>query len=223
MQETIKVIQDGVIALEKWCQKWCVSLNPIKSQLVCFTKCPRHKKEIDDLKPTVRLFGEDIAIVAEATYLGVIFDSRLTWEPQFRHMTTKAYKTLNLLRHLSSLSKNPDPNTMISLYRSIILPIFEYGSVSFINAAEVHHEKLQLVQNQALRAVMKCPRYVATKDLHDCTGSINIKSHLISDAKRRLQTMRKNSPIIGKVIEEYQALKHIQENPSPLDVIANQG
>ena len=50
-----------------------------------------------------------------------------------------------------------------------------------------------------------------------------VQSTLISDAKRRMQIMRKNSPIIGKVIEEYQALKHIQENPSPLDVIANQG
>ena len=152
-----------------------------------------------------------------------IFDSRLTWEPQFRQMTTKAYKRLNLMRHLSSLSKNPDPNIMISLYKSIILPIFEYGSVCFINAAEVHHDKLQLVQNQALRVVMKCPRYVATKDLHDCTGSIDIKSHLISDAKHRLQNMRKNSPIIGRVIAEHQTLRHIQENSLPLDIIAKQG
>ena len=112
---------------------------------------------------------------------------------------------------------------MISLYKSIILPIFEYGSVCFINAAEVHHDKLQLVQNQALRVVMKCPRYVATKDLHDCTGSVNIKNHLISDAKHRLQIMRKNSPIIGKVIAEHQTLRHIQENASPLDITANQG
>ena len=34
--------------------------------------------------------------------------------------------------------------------------------------------------------------------------------------------MRKNSPIIGKVIVEYQALQHIQENASPLDILANQ-
>ena len=55
------------------------------------------------------------------------------------------------------------------------------------------------------------------------TASVNIKNHLISDAKHRLQIMRKNSPIIGKVIAEHQTLRHIQENASPLDIIANQG
>ena len=134
-------------------------------------------------------------------------------------MTTKAYKRLNLLRHLSSLSKDPNPNTMIHLYRSIIRPLFEYSSICIINAAEVHMDKIQLLQNQALRVVMKCPRYVSTKDLHDGTGSHPIKNHLISDAKHRLQIMRRNSPIVGKVIAEYQTLRHIKENASPLDIL----
>ena len=168
------------------------------------------------------MFGEDVPVVSEATYLGVIFDTRLTWGPQFRKMTARAYQRLNLLRHLSSLSKNPNPNTMIHLYRSVIRPIFEYASICVINAAEVHLNKIQLLQNQALRIVMKSPRYISTKDLHDCTGSSLIKSYLISEAKHRLQIMRKNSPIVSKVIAEHQSLKHIQENASPLDILANQ-
>lgn len=221
VQETISKIQDGVNALEKWCQKWFVQLNPLKSQLVIFTKCPRHKAEIEELKPTIKLFGQNVPIVAEATYLGVTFDSRLTWEPQFKMMTTKAYKRLNMLRHLSSLSKNPNPNTMIHLYRSIIRPIFEYGSVCTINAAEVHLNKIQILQNQALRAVTKCHKYTSIVDLHDITGSSLITKHLILDAKHRIQMMRKNSQIVEKVIEEYKSVQHIQENASPLDIIAN--
>ena len=111
---------------------------------------------------------------------------------------------------------------MIHLYRSVIRPIFEYASICVINAAEVHLNKIQLLQNQALRIVMKSPRYISTKDLHDCTGSSLIKSYLISEAKHRLQIMRKNSPIVSKVIAEHQSLQHIQENASPLDILANQ-
>ena len=111
---------------------------------------------------------------------------------------------------------------MIHLYNSIIRPIFDYGSICIINAADVHLDKLQLLQNQALRVVMNCPRYVPVKDLHDGTGTHVIKSHLISDAKHRLQVMRKNSPIIGKVLSQHQALSHIRENASPLDIINNQ-
>ena len=199
-----------------------MALNPLKSQLVIYTKCPRHKKQIDNLKSTVKLFGQDIPIIAEATFLGVIFDTRLTWGSQFSKMTTKAYKRINILRHLASLCTKPNPNTLIHLYRSIIRPIFEYGSLCYINAAEVHLEKLQLLQNQALRVVMQSPKFTSIKDLHDCTGSSLIKDHLISDARHRLQTMRKNSPLIQNVMTDYQTVRHIHENASPLDILANQ-
>ena len=186
-----------------------------------FTKCPRHKKEIEELNPTIKLFGQNVPVVAEATFLGVIFDTRLTWASQFAKMTTKAYKRLNVIRHLASLSTKPDPNTLIKLYRCIIQPIFEYGSLCYINAAEVHLDKLQLIQNQALRVVTQSPRYTSIKDLHDCTGSSSVKSHLIAQAERRLETMLKSSPLIQRVITDYQALRHIQENASPLGVLAN--
>ena len=155
--------------------------------------------------------------------MGIIFDSRLTWEINLgASVQENDNKSLPEIEPSSSLSQKPNPNSMIHLYRSIIRPIFEYGSVCIINAAEHHLGKIQLVQNQALRIVMKSPRYTSIHDLHDCTGTPLIKNYLISDAKHRLQIMRKNSPIIGKVIVEYQALQHIQENASPLDILANQ-
>ena len=40
VQETMEILQEGVFALEQWCKKWFVALNPLKSQLVIFTKCP---------------------------------------------------------------------------------------------------------------------------------------------------------------------------------------
>ena len=136
-------------------------------------------------------------------------------------MTCKAYKRLNLLRHLSSLFKTPSPNTMIHLYNTLIRPIFEYGSICIINAAECHMNKLQLLQNQALRVVTKNPMYISIKDLHDITGTQPIKTHLISDARRRLGKMRKNTRIVDQVIQEYNLVKNIHENQSPLDILTN--
>ena len=37
-------IREGVARLEEWCRKWHVTLSPVKSKLIVFTKCPRHKK-----------------------------------------------------------------------------------------------------------------------------------------------------------------------------------
>ena len=145
--------------LEQWCRKWFVTLNPLKSQLVVFTKCFRHKKEIEDTVFTVKLFEQNIQIIPEAIFLGVTFDQRMTMEPQFRKITTRVYKRLNLLRRISSLAKKTNPNILAHLYRSVIMPIFENSSICFINAAEVHMEKFQLLQNMALRVTMNSPRY----------------------------------------------------------------
>ena len=64
-----------------------------------------------------------------------------------------------------------------------------------------------------------CPQYMTIKDLHDCTGTPYIKNHLITHARKQLHTMRQNSPIICKVIQDYNSIKHIQMNPSTLDIL----
>ena len=218
---TIANIQRNLTRLEQWCKKWMVVLNPVKSQLVIFTKCFRHKSEMEKNNFKVKLFGHDITITTEAIFLGVIFDQRLTWEPQIRKLTTRAYQRLNLLRRISTLAKEPNPNILAQLYKSIIIPIFEYGSICYINAAEVHMEKLQLLQNMALRITTKSPRYISITDLHDCTGFGPISDHLISFAKRRFEVMRQHSPILESSIRRYDQVKHILANRSPLDVLYN--
>ena len=143
----------------------------------------------------------------------------MTFEPQYKKIITRAFKRLNLLRRISALAKTPSPNILAQLYKSLIIPIFEYGSICSINAAEVHIEKMQLLQNMALRVITKSPAYITIYDLHDCTGFLPIKHHLISFAKLRFEAMRKNTSILEKSIEDYHQVKHIRENKSILDII----
>ena len=74
------------------------------------------------------------------------------------------------------------PDKMVDLYNTIVRSIFEYGSISFVNAAEVHMDKLQILQNQALRVVMKSPRYMAIKDLPQVALLEVVHQHLEAKA-----------------------------------------
>ena len=213
-------LQAEIVKVENWCRRWQVSLNPSKSKLVVFSKCPRHKDEIERNGLTIQLFTESIQTCDEAEFLGVIFDSRLTWEPQTQKMLTKAYKRLNLLRSIASITKRPKPDNLLRIYEATIRSIFEYASLCIVNAAECHIEKLQLIQNQALRVILKTPSYVAINDLHDCSGLPRIKSHLKDFAKKRFDTMKSVSPLIKDVIEEYKTVQHISENASLFDIIS---
>ena len=116
-------------------------------------------------------------------------------------------------------SKHPKADILLKIYNATIRSIFEYASPCIVNAAETHLEKLQLVQNQALRVILKTPAYIAIKDLHDCSGLLRIKIHLKDFAKKRLHAMKGVSPLINKIIDEYKAVQHISENESLFDII----
>ena len=148
-----------------------------------------------------------------------LVDSRLTSEPHTKKMMMKSYKSLNLLRLISSLSKSHKPDNLLRIYQSTIRSIFEYSSLCVLNAAECHIEKLQVVQNQALRLILGTPSYVARKDLHDCAGIPTIKDHLTNFARERLKSMQSTSPLIARTIDNFKKVQHIRENASTLDVL----
>ena len=212
-------IQEGISALEMWCKKWQVLLNPAKSKVVIFTRCPRHRTEGPI---AIKLFNKDIPICAQAEFLGVIFDSYLTWEPQTAKIVSKAYSRINLLRVVSGLSRKKNPSLLVKLYSSIILPVFEYCSICIVSAADCHIQKLQVLQNQALRSVLNLPAYVSTADLHDASGSKLVLNHLIAFAQARLRSMLMSSPIVKDTLRKYEQVKHIHANKSPLDVLHGQ-
>ena len=78
-------MQEAITKLEQWCIKWRVTLSQAKSQLILFTKCFRRKDEVNE----IAFFQEQIAVTAKAKFLGIIFDSRFTWEAQFRKKVSK--------------------------------------------------------------------------------------------------------------------------------------
>ena len=81
-------------------------------------------------------------------------------------------------------------------------------------------QKLQLVQNQAMRIISKTPAYVAIDDLHDICGLPQIKVYLKECAQKKFSLMRRSSPLIDSIIAEYEEIKAIKENASILDVLA---
>ena len=113
-------------------------LNPLKSKVVIFTRCPRHKAEGP---VSITLFGKAIPTTSQAVFLGVISDSYLTWEPHTANIVAKAYSRLNLLRLVSGLTKKPNPSLLAKLYKSIILPIFELSqnNPSIVEATEYYY------------------------------------------------------------------------------------
>ena len=209
-------VQKSLNVMEKWCTKWRINLCPSKTKVILFTKCyTKHKS----LMPTLHLFHEQLTFVEEATFLGVKFNSSLTWEPQVRQLIAKAQPRLNLLRAMAAYSNNSNLNLLLQLYKAIVRPIFEYSSIAHVNAKDCHQNKLQCLQNAAIHSVLKTPSYISIKLLHDASGLPMLHERVINFAKKRLKSMKETSPLIQEIIDQFKSVSHINIWKSPLDFL----
>ena len=190
-------------------------MNTQKSQVIVFTKCPSHKQGNLALK----MFGEVIPMCNEVTYLGVVFDPRLTWEHQIKKICERSYGRLNLLRALAHQSKKHNATLLSQLYNSTIRSIFEYSSVCIVSAANVHLEKLQVIQNEALRIILRVPAYVSIARMNDSAGQKNVKEHLCAIAKERINRLQASSRLVQRTVDTYRKIRKNSYNTSPLDVV----
>ena len=86
---------------------------------------------------------------------------------------------------------------------------------------QTHLQKLQLIQNQAMRIISKSPAYVAIEDLHDICGLPYVKEYLMECARKKLTVIKKASTLVTDVLAEYNQVKSIKENASIFDILGN--
>jgi hypothetical protein len=93
-----------------------------------------------------------LPVVPSAEFLGLVLDSRLSWEPHLRQLRVSCERSLNILRVLSGASWGGDRTIMLRLYRSLVRSKLDYGSFIYGSATQgklrildpVHHEGIRL-------------------------------------------------------------------------------
>jgi len=102
-------------------------------------------------EPTLLLNGTPVPVVQETKFLGVVIDRKLSFIPHIKHLKDKCTKALNLLRVLAHTSWGADQETLLQLYRSLILSKLDYGCIVYGSARGSYLWMLDPIQNHALR------------------------------------------------------------------------
>lgn len=84
-------------------------------------------------------------------YLGITFDSKCLWKDHVEAISKKCVKRINFIRSVSGRSWGGHPLTMLTIYKSTIRPILEYGSYCFQNLANTHKLRIKRIQWRAIR------------------------------------------------------------------------
>jgi Reverse transcriptase (RNA-dependent DNA polymerase) len=80
-----------------------------KSKTVCMHFC---NKRTPHPKPSLRLCNTEIPVVNETKFLGIIFDSKLTFKHHIANLKKKCLKAMNLLRMVAHTEWGADSSTL---------------------------------------------------------------------------------------------------------------
>ena len=103
------------------------------------------------MDPVLKLDNDPIQFVKEAKFLGLIWDTKLTFEPHIKYLKARCQKSLNILKVLSRTEWGADQTTLLKLYRSLVRSKLDYGCIVYGSASKVALAKLDPVHNQGLR------------------------------------------------------------------------
>ena len=149
LQETKKKMQKFLDELALWFDVWNIKLNEGKTVMQTFTRRRNFNA------PVLRWKNRIIEMVNCHKLLGMYLDSpKLTWHAHIEHLYSDCNRRLNILKSLSSTTWGASRKMLRIFYISYIRSKIEYGCEIYSVASAVEFDKLNKIQNAALRVII---------------------------------------------------------------------
>ena len=117
-------------------------VNPSKTRGMLISR----SRTVEPLFPDLLIDGSVVEMVSELKILGVILDSKLSFEKQVRAIAASASMRVGILRKTMSVFR--DVTVVAKCFWAFILPVLEYCSPVWMSAATSHLSLLDRVVTQ---------------------------------------------------------------------------
>ena len=121
-----------------------MEVNPSKTKALVISRSRTKYPEF----PGLYLNGAPVEVVRELKLLGIILDSKLTFEAQIRSIVASTSSKLGILRKVAGLYC--DVEVVTRSFWSFVLPLLEYCSAVWSGAATCHLSLLDRVVRRAV-------------------------------------------------------------------------
>ena len=190
-------VQQNLNQVEKWLEKWRLTINIDKCQAVLYTK--RHSL-YRRLPPPLKLNGQEINWNTEAKYLGVILDQKLLFKSHINWIRARAFGRLKTLYPIINNKTHLNLKTALTLYKTLLRPIITYACPVWGNASKTHIQKLQVFQNKVLYTITKLPNFIPIWLLHEETHMETISEYIEKSMTRFNDSCQGHSnPMIARL------------------------
>ena len=137
-------IQNLLNIFSYWCKENKLSINAEKTKFVCFGTKQR-VKQYRDLK--LSLLDTFIQQVPSYKYLGITLDSGLNFNMQIQQTMKKVSHKLYIL---SKIRQFLTVKSAILIYKTMILPYFDYGDIVYMFSSINELNKLERLQERCI-------------------------------------------------------------------------
>ena len=101
--------------------------------------------------PSLMMGGDPIKVVKEMRFLGLVFDTKLSFLPHIRALKARCMKALDVLKVLSATEWGADSTILLQLYRALVRSKLDYGSTVYGSTRKSYVKLLDPVHHQGLR------------------------------------------------------------------------
>ena len=152
-------IEQDLVVLMNYFNTNLLSLNISKTKYMIFHS-PRKKIEAH---PDPRLEQIYIEKVEQFKYLGVHFDSVLSWDYHIKQLVRKTSVLCGFMKRVRSFVTN---NALLKFYYACIHSQFQYLTIVWGHACKSKLSRLQVLQNRCLKIVFNLPHFYPTRNLY---------------------------------------------------------
>ena len=144
LKSTIKIQTKNNEAIINWCNKNKLTLNASKTEAMWLTG--NLKLDTENFK--IKIYNNEINYVDSFKYLGLHIDTKLNFN---KHLSVLSSKILKQRHLLGRCRRFLTTNQSIFLFKTLVLPIFDYVDIFYGSGSKEQLEHLQVLQNNCLR------------------------------------------------------------------------
>ena len=215
-EDACSKLQQSINLFVLWCSINKLTINAKKTKLMMFGSRQKVKRSKGAV---VKVGGAKLSQVPSFKYLGMTLDSTLNFN---QHLMSVTRTILHKLHLLSKMRRYLVEDTAINIYKSMLLPYFDYGDVIYDKANAGPLKKLQTLQNKCLRLCLGRDNRFSTDAVHKLSKSPFLKdrrhAHVLNfmykrkDRKdllnvREIRTRAHDAPLFNVPIPRCEAFK----------------
>ena len=170
-----KYIQPYLHTVFAWTKQSNLALNPDKKNCTLFTPDPAENKSNRDRK----INNTALPMATHPKVLGLTLATKLTYSTHIHNISVQAHKPPQMIKALTATGWGKQKETLIATYNAVMRPALEYASSIWSSlASSTSINKLQVMQNAALRTATGYTQDTNIRHLHDETLTLPIHEHL---------------------------------------------